>query len=287
MATHNGQNNGYGAHHIGVGSPDDTDEPTPPSGLTSSLHETSTPSWQAPQPTGSFAQPSFTPPPVNVTGRFTSPGFTPPIAPPSQVAGHYSSPGFTPPTSPYAQPSYTPAQPSQVAGNYSSPGFTPPIGPPSQVAGQYSSPGFTPPVGPPSVTGGYAAVPPTATGGYAPVPVPEQYQNLTGQFSIDMLRQGAQQAGYTAPGAPPPVVRGEPDADMRIRYAIWGGVLGAAVGALLGLLNSVLEGVPVERGMQPLMLMTIGMMVITSIICAWFPRAFEDVLRQFGLLSDD
>jgi hypothetical protein len=255
MATHNGQNKGYGAHHIGVGSPDDTDEPTPPSGLTSSLHEVSAPSWQAPPPTGTFAQPSFTPPPVHTTGSFTSPGFTPPVQP-NQVSGSYSSPGFTPPVNPngpFAQPSYTPAQPSQVAGNYSSPGFVPPTSP----------------------TGAYGAVP----------SVPEQYQNLTGQFSIDLLRQGPQQPGVA--GSPNRAPLGEPDTDMRVRYGIWGAVIGAACGAILGLLNAGVEGVPIERGMEPLMLMTIGMMIITSIIFAWFPRSIEAILRQFGLISDD
>jgi hypothetical protein len=255
MATHNGQNKGYGVPHVGIGTPDDTDEPTPPSAGLASLSEGSAPSWQAPPPTGTFAQPSFTPPPSRVSGGFTSPGFTPPIAPPSQVSGSYSSPGFIPPTAPtptpFAQPSYTPAQPNQVSGNYSSPGFMPP-----------------------SVTGTFAAP-----------PVPGQYQNLTGQFSVDMLRQGPPQPGQ--PIASVRLPRGEPDTDMRTRYGIWGGVVGAMLGVTLGLLNAAIEGVPLERGLEPLMLMTIGMMIITSVICAWFPRVFEDLLYKFGLLTDD
>jgi hypothetical protein len=127
--------------------------------------------------------------------------------------------------------------------------------------------------------------PPAMTGSFQPPSeLPSQYQNLTGQFSIEMLQRGPQPDA--APGAPAPAARGEVTTDMRARYGIWGGVAGAALGALLGVINASLEGVPLERGLQPLMLMTIGFMVIMSIMCAAYPRVFEQLLQQIGLLSD-
>ena len=102
------------------------------------------------------------------------------------------------------------------------------------------------------------------------------YGQETGFISLSRITGGHQAiAGPQSPKAPAP-----PTLNLRLRAAIWGGATGLIFGALLGVLNSLLQGQPPSPLQRPLMILALGCCLSFALTAAFMPSLCHSYYLQ-------